>query len=77
MSPPPPLKKQQKKQTNKQKTKEKKNKGEWEHSAFGADPVGVCMSSCLHSFLLNQCVEFDQTGVDTLLGRGKEVIRFW
>ena len=28
-------------------------------------------------YLLNQWMDFDQTGKNTLLGRGKEVIRFW
>ena len=38
--------------------------------AFGADPVcvGVCIASCLHSYHLNQWVDFDQTFTDTLLG---------
>ena len=52
---------------------------EWEggHIAFGADPVGVGVAFCLHSCLLNQYVDFDQTCTDTSLGGGKEVIRFW
>ena len=37
------------------------------HIAFGAYPVGVRVASCLH-YLLNQCVDFDQTSTDTLLG---------
>ena len=48
--------------------------------AFGADRVGdligICIAFCLH-YLLNQLVDFDQTGTDTLLGQGEEVIRFW
>ena len=28
-------------------------------------------------YLLNQSVDFDQTCIDTLLGREKELIRFW
>ena len=47
---------------------------------------GVCYCFCSgcrrHQLLaalclLNQWVDFDQTGTDTLLRRGKEVIRFW
>ena len=50
-------------------------KGRGGHIAFGAEPVGI--SHCLHSYLLNQWVGFDQTCTDTLLGGRKEVIRFW
>ena len=28
-------------------------------------------------YLLNQLVDFDQTCIDTLLGREEELIRFW
>ena len=45
------------------------------HIAFGVDPVGVRVS-CLHSYHLNQWVDFDQTSIETLLEAGKEVIRF-
>ena len=34
-----------------------------------------CSLSAL--YLLNQCLDFDQTGTDTLLGQGKDVVRFW
>ena len=33
-------------------------------------------SLCAH-YLFNQWLEFDQTSIDTSLGRGTEVIRFW
>ena len=32
---------------------------------------------CLHSYLLDQLVDFDQTCTETPLGQGKEMIRFW
>ena len=35
------------------------------------DPLGTCSS------IFNQWLEFDQTSTDTLLGHGKEVIRFF
>ena len=35
--------------------------GEGGRIAFGADPVGVRVAHCLHSYLLNQWVDFDQT----------------
>ena len=53
------------------------NEGEEGHIAFGEDPVDVRVASCLRSYLLNQWVDFHQTVIDTLLGRGKEEIRFW
>ena len=28
-------------------------------------------------YLLNQLIDFDQTGIDTLLEGGEELIRFW
>ena len=28
-------------------------------------------------YLLNQLMDFDQTCIDTLLGKGEELIRFW
>ena len=28
-------------------------------------------------YLLNQSMDFDQTHIDTVLGKGKEFIRFW
>ena len=40
--------------------------------AFGADPVGIHVTSCLQSYLLNQWVDFDQTCTDTLLGGGEK-----
>ena len=61
----------------------------YNHIAFGVDPMHqysflsalwiLCIStvSCLHSYLLNQWIDFDQTGIDTLLGLGEEAIRFW
>ena len=42
---------------------------------FGADPVGVRFIS-VH-YLLNQLMDFGQTCIDTLLGEGGELIRFW
>ena len=53
------------------------NEGQAGHIAFGVDPVDIHIASCLHSYLLNQWVDFDQTCIDTLLGGGKEMIRFW
>ena len=46
-----------------------------EKYCFGVDPVGVgvLVVHCLHSYLLNQLVEFDQTCTDTLLRGRKEV----
>ena len=49
---------------------------------FGADPVGVRVGVCEHCFVcvhypLNQLMDFNQTCIDTLLGRGEELIRFW
>ena len=31
----------------------------------------------LHSYLLNQLVDFDKTYTETPLGHGKEMVRFW
>ena len=45
------------------------------HIAFGADPVGVGFHFVHH--ILNQLIDFDQTGTDTLLIGGEELIRFW
>ena len=53
------------------------NEGEEGHIAFGEDPVDVRVASYLRSYHLNQWVDFHQTVIDTLLGRGKEEIRFW
>ena len=51
---------------------------------LGADPVGVGVSVgvSVHFFvsvnyLLNQSMDFDETCIYTLLGKGKELIRFW
>ena len=44
------------------------------HIVFDADPVGI--ASCLHS-IFRTIGDSDQTCTDTLLGQGKEVIRFW
>ena len=51
---------------------------------FGADPVGigVRVAVSVHFFvslhyLLNQLMIFDKTCIYTLLGEGKELIRFW
>ena len=46
---------------------------------FGADPIGIGVG--LHFFisihyLLNQLMDFDQTCIYTLVGGGKELIRF-
>ena len=48
---------------------------------FGATPVGVGFGVGIRFFvsvhyLLNQWMDFDQTCIDTLLGEGKELIRF-
>ena len=41
---------------------------------FGVDPVGVHFFTPVHYFL-NQLMDFDQTCIDTLLGRRKELVR--
>ena len=45
---------------------------------FGADPVGVSILFfvSVHD-LLTQLMDFDQTCIDSLLGGGEELIRFW
>ena len=43
---------------------------------FGTDLVGVSFFISMH-YLLNQLMDFDQTCVDSLLGIGEELIRFW
>ena len=45
------------------------------HIVFGADPSGVSVASFLH-YLLNQLMDFDQTCIDTLLGRWKNCLDF-
>ena len=40
------------------------------------DPVGAHFLVSVH-YLLNQLMDFDQTGIDTLLGGGEELISFW
>ena len=46
---------------------------------FGVDPVSLASASPFISmcYLLNQLMDFDQTCIDTLLGRGEELINFW
>ena len=49
---------------------------------FGADPVGVSVGVSIDFFVsvhyfLYQLMDFDQTCIYTLLGGGKELIRFW
>ena len=48
---------------------------------FSADPegVGVGIVVCFFSvhYLLNQLMDFDQICIDTLLGEGNQLIRFW
>ena len=44
---------------------------------FGADRVGVGVRFFVSSiYLLNQVIDINQTCIDTLLGVGKELIRF-
>ena len=45
---------------------------------FGADPVsvGICFFISMHDHL-NYLMDLDQTCIDTLLGGGGELIRFW
>ena len=38
-------------------------------------PLGLAFTS-IHYFL-NQLIDFNQTGIDRLLGGGEELIRFW
>ena len=46
----------------------------------GADPVGVGVGVrfflAVH-YLLNQSIDIDQKCIDTLLGKGAELITFW
>ena len=44
--------------------------------AFGAYPVGIRVTSRLHSYLLNQWMDFDRTCTDTLLGGRKKWLDF-
>ena len=46
---------------------------------FVADPVGVGVGIHFHFGALasDQLMDFDQTCIDTLLGEGEELIRFW
>ena len=49
---------------------------------FGADHVGVSVGVSVHFFvsvhyLMNQLMDLDQICIYTLLGEGKELIRFW
>ena len=56
--------------------------GERGHTAFGADAVVICFGVIVGVaflsalYLLNQWVDFDQTSIDTLLRRAKEVNTF-
>ena len=43
---------------------------------FGVDPVGGHFLVFLH-YLLNELMDFNQTCIDTLMGGGEELIRFW
>ena len=53
--------------------------GGGEYIVFVADPVGVGVSIRFHLRALasDQLMDFDQTCIDTLLGEGEELIRFW
>ena len=44
---------------------------------FSADPVGVGVATCLHSYLLIEWTDFSQTYKNISLGLGKMLIRFW
>ena len=54
-----------------------------QYLVFGVDHVHVSGGS-IHTgsffsvpYLLNQWMDFDQTCIDTLLGRGNMMIRYW
>ena len=40
-------------------------------------PLALASAFISVHYLLNQLMDFDQTCIDTLLGGGEELIRFW